>query len=333
MEEMEDRFLDELRREPDPGFGRALRERLRGIEDEATVKRFRLVPALASAAGVALIAMAFTIPAVRVAAQNALDLFRVRTFAAVQIDESRVEQLRKLHDQVDGDQAMTVFDEQEVLQKPAPPVDYPSADLAASAAGLPGLRRPGEALPGGLKFVKATVDGEGAVRLTVRTEKLRKVVELLGLTDVRIPDQLDGQKITVHKPAIVAQRYENGKANLTLVEARSPEVTMPTGTDLKELGEIGLRVLGLDADEAHRVAAGIDWRSTLIVPVPSTAESFRQVDVNGNKGLLIRCEATNANGDRRRSGDLLLWTEGDRVLALQSTLPGEDVVDVAQKLR
>src|SRR5262245_25320639 len=205
---MDDRFLNELRREPDPGFGRALRERLRGIEDESTAKHSRLVPALASAAGVALVALAFTIPAVRVAAQNALDLFRVRSFAAVQIDESRVEQLKKLHDELGDDPAMTVFDEQEVLQKPAPPVDYPSADLAGSAAGLPGLRRPDGPLPGGLKFVKATVDGEGAARLTVRTAKLRKVVELLGLTDVRIPDQLDGQQITVHKPAIVAQQYE-----------------------------------------------------------------------------------------------------------------------------
>src|SRR5262249_41300161 len=201
------------------GFGRALRERLRDREDEATVKRFRLAPALASAAGVALVALAFTIPAVRVAAQNALDLFRVRSFAAVQIDESRVEQLRKLGNEANEDPAMSAFDKPEGLQKPAPPVDYPPADLAASAAGLAGLRQPSGALPGGLKFVKATVSGEGASRLTVRTEKLRKAVELLGLTDVRIPQQLDGQQITVHMPALVAQQYENGKAELTLVEA------------------------------------------------------------------------------------------------------------------
>src|SRR5262249_60285412 len=130
-----------------------------------------------------------------------------------------------------GDRAMPACDKPEGRPRPAPPVDYPSAALAASAAGLPGLRQPSGALPGGLKFVKATVSGEGASRLTVRTEKLRKAVELLGLTDVRIPQQLDGQQITVHIPALVAQQYENGKAELVLLEARSPEVTMPAGVD------------------------------------------------------------------------------------------------------
>ena len=91
---MNDSFLHEQRREPGSGFGRALRERLRGLEDDVPEKRSRLIPALASALAVALVAFSFTIPAVRVAAQNALDLFRVRSFAAVEIDESRLDQLR-----------------------------------------------------------------------------------------------------------------------------------------------------------------------------------------------------------------------------------------------
>ena len=337
---MDDRFLHEQRREPSAGFGRALRERLRGGEDEAAADpdrlsagaRWRLVPALASAMAVALVALSFTIPAVRVAAQNALDLFRVRSFAAVEIDESRLEQLRKLHDQAGSDPAMLVFDQQEVLQEPGKPVEYPSADLAASAAGLPGLRKPG-ALPGGLVLRKVTATGEGAVRLTVRADRLRGVIDALGLTDVRVPAGLDGQRITVHMPPVVTQDYANGDRRLSLVEARSPEVALPPGADLEQLGEIGLRVLGLDADEAHRVAASIEWRSTLIVPVPTTAASFRQVEVNGHKGLLIRCEASGTDGRRHRSGVVVLWTEGERVLAVESNLPGEDVLDIAQSLR
>ena len=329
---MDDRFLNELRREPSPGFARALRERLRSAEDELPARRSRWAPALATAAGVAAVALAFTVPAVRVAAQNALDLFRVRSFAAVEIDPSRLDKLRALHDQTEEDPSMTVFDKPDVLQDPGKPVDYPSADLAGDAAGLPGLRRPAGQLPGGLRFTKATVTGDGLVRLTIRTEKLRKVIDLLGLTDVRVPDQLDGQQITVHMPRVVTQEFENGKTRLELVEANSPEVSLPPGADIRQLGEIGLRILGLDADEAHRVAGTIDWRSTLVVPVPTTAESFRQVSVNGNKGLFIRCEVPTEDGQRRR-GALLLWSEGDRVLGMQSNLPGEDILDVAQSLR
>src|SRR5882672_4152545 len=92
---MDDRFLTELRRDPDPGFARGLRARLRSIE---TVEPERRAPrwrtALAGAVALAVCAAAFTLPAVRVAAQQVLDLFRVRDFAVVSIDERRVEQLK-----------------------------------------------------------------------------------------------------------------------------------------------------------------------------------------------------------------------------------------------
>jgi len=329
---MNDSFLHEQRREPGAGFGRALRERLRGLEDDVPERRSRLMPALASALAVALVALSFTIPAVRVAAQNALDLFRVRSFAAVEIDESRLDQLRKLGDQAENDPTMMVFEKQEVLQDPGQPVEYPSADIAASAAGLPGIKKPGP-LPAGLTLSKVTARGEGAARLTVRADRLRAVIQTLGLTDVRVPDGLDGKQLTVHMPAVVTQEYANGTRRLSLVEARSPEVALPPGVDLRQLGEIGLRILGLDAGEASRVAGSIDWRSTLIVPVPTTAASFRQIHVNGHEGLLIRCEAPNAEGQRRRSGVLVMWTEGERVFAVESNLGGEDVLDIAQSLR
>ena len=330
---MDDRFLNEQRREPDPGFARALRERLRGAEDEAPARGFRLAPALATAAGIAVVVLLFTVPAVRVAAQNALDLFRVHSFEGIEIDPARLDQLRALHDQIGKDPSMMVLDQQDVIKEPGKPLDYPSADLAGNAAGLPGLKQPRGPLPNGLRFTKAQVQGEGIARLTLHADKLRKVIELLGLTDVQVPGYLDGQKITVHMPPIVSQQFDNGTTHMTLVEAHSPELGLPPGADLKQLGEIGLRILGLDADEARRVAASIDWKSTLVVPVPTSAQSFRQVEVNGQKGLFIRCEMPDSTGARHRSGAVLLWTEGDRVLGMQSNLPGEDILDLAQSLR
>ena len=330
---MDDRFLNEQRREPDPGFARSLRERLRSTEDEAPARRFRLAPALATAAGIAVVVLLFTMPAMRVAAQNVLDLFRVRSFEGIEVDPARLDQLRSLHDQIGQDPSTMVLDQQEVLKEPGKPIDYPSVDLAGNAAGLPGLKQPRGPLPNGMRFTKATVQGEGAARMTLRADKLKKVLELLGITDVQVPSYLDGQKVTIHMPPIVTQEYENGTTHLALVESHSPEVALPPGADMKQLGEIGLRVLGLDADEARRVAAGIDWKSTLVVPVPTSAESFRQVEVNGQKGLFIRCEMPDSTGKRHRSGAVILWTEGDRVLGMQSNLPGEDMLDVAQSLR
>src|SRR5947207_10549158 len=168
---MNDRFLHEQRREPAPGYGRALREHLRSLEEEAPARGFRLHPALASALVVALVAASFSLHAVRVAAQSALDLFRVRSFAAVEIDQARIELLKKLHDQSESDPTMMVFDKQEVLQDPGQPVEYSSADLAGAAAGLSGLRKP-SSLPDGLAFEKAAVTGRGEARLTLHADRL-----------------------------------------------------------------------------------------------------------------------------------------------------------------
>lgn len=330
---MDDRFLHEQREEPSPGYSRALRERLRGVEAEVPVRGFRLHPALAGGLAVALVAASFTLPAVRVAAQNALDLFRVKTFTAVEVDAARLEQLRNLHDQSGDDVAMSVFDQQEVLQDPGKPVEYPSADLAGAAAGLPGLRKPAS-LPGGLTFATAAVTGQGAARLAVHADRLQHVLDALGITDVRVPSGLDGQSITVRMPASVMQRFTNGKRELSIFEGTSPEVALPAGANLQQLGEIGLRVLGLSAAEARRVAATVDWRSTLLVPVPTTATSFRQVDVNGHKGLFIRMEGDGTTaGPKGQRGAMVMWTEGERVLAVRSNLPSEDVLEVAQSLR
>ena len=332
---MDDKFLHEQRREPGPGYARSLREHLRGIEASAAPARgFRLHPAFASALAVALVAAAFTLPAVRVAAQNALDMFRVRSFAAIEIDGDRIQKLKQLSDGTSGDPGGMMFTKQDI-QEPGKPVEYPSAQLAASAAGLPGLRLPGP-LPSGLRFKTALATGQGSARLTVHADRIQHVLEALGINDVHVPMAMDGQTISVHTPTSVVQRYTSGEFSLSIIEANSPEVSLPPGADLRQMGEIGLRVLGLDANEARRMAGTIDWRSTMIVPVPTNAASFRTVDVNGHPGLFVRMNpepATAPDGHRRRSGTMVLWSEGGRVFAVQGDIGSEAVLEVAQSLQ
>ena len=330
---MDDRFLEGMREEPRSGYARSLRERLREVEDVAETRRSVWRPALAAVTAVAVVASLFLLPAVRVAAQNALDLFRVRSFAGIEVDDSRLDELRKIHDRVGNDPAMMVFDHQEVLKEPGEPQTFPSADLAASTAGLPGILRPGS-LPPEFRFENAMVMGEGAARLTINASKLRPILDELGMRDVRVPSGFDGQPITVHKPAIVVQHFTTGKRSLSVLEAMSPEVTLPPGADLRQLGEMGLRVLGLDENEARRIASAMDWKSTLIVPVPTTAGSFRQVTVRGQKALFITTNAeTRADGTKIRRGAMVVWAEGDRVHAVRGELDGDELLGFANALR
>lgn len=330
---MDDRFLEDLREEPRPGFSRSLRERLRIIEDSAETRRPVWRPVLAGVFAVAVFAASFTLPAVRVAAQNALDMFRVRGFAGVEIEESRLDQLRKIASESGDEASMLLFHNQEVLKDPGEPQQFPSADLAASAAGLASVMRLGT-VPPGYKFENAEVRGEGAARMTMRTDKLRPLLDALDLRDVQVPPGFDGQPVTVHKPAVVLQRYTDGKRRFGVLEAMSPEVTLPPGADLQQLAEVGLRVLGLDSREARRMASSVDWSSTLLVPVPSSAGSFRQVTVNGQKALFVTMNPeTRADGTKTRRGALVVWSEGGRVHAIQGELAGDDILEMANSLR
>lgn len=325
---MDDRMLDDYRRPPDPRFARDLRERLRRSERPRSFARGRLVRAVAGACGLALVAALFAIPSVRVSAQSFLEMFRVKRFAAVEFNESRLEKLRSMGEQ----REFLIFDKQEKLVEPSPPRYFPSRAAASPhvgfAVGAPSY------LPDSLKADSIFVQGEGAMRLSVSEAKLRGLLDRLDLRDVAVPAGLNGRWIEVHKPPVVVQRFRSTRdRNAVLVQARSPEVSMPSGWDVERLAEIGLRILGLDPGEARRVAHSTDWRSTLLVPVPMNASTFRPVTVHGQPGLLVTTTGEKTTDGRpRRQGTFLMWTEGDRVFCIQGNLSSTDIVQMAESV-
>ena len=323
---MDDRMLEEYRREPDPEFARSLRERLRRSERSHALTRGRTVRVLAGACAAILLVALFTVPSVRVSAQAFLDLFRVRRFAAVQFKESRFEALRSSGE--DGESL--VFDRVEKLHDPGRPAYVASREAASRQVGYAvGAPR---YLPGGLTPDSVFVQEEGAVRLMVSEAKLRALLQRLDLNDVQVPTGLDGRWIEVRKPPIVFQAFRSPRGTRTMfLQAKSPEISVPSGWDVERLAEIGLRVLGLDAGEARRMARSTDWRSTLLVPVPMNASTFRQVTVHGQPGLMIMTTERNAEGLRRESA-LLLWSEGGRVFCLESPLSGPALMQMAESV-
>jgi hypothetical protein len=332
---MDDRFLYQARREPRPEFAADLSARLRRDEVPAGARARLAFPsrALAAAAAVLAVVALFALPSVRASAQAFLDLFRVRNFAAVEFDPSRLEKLRALNTARGEDSAMLLFDKAEVVKNPGKPETFATPEAASAAAGIE-VRTPGT-LPAGLALDRVEVRREAEARLRLRTERLRAILDALEVRDLQVPQNLDGQVVAVRMPPVVAMHYDRGDLNATLVQARSPEVTLPQGADLVQLGEIGLRVLGLEPNEARRVARAVDWRSTLIVPVPAGASEFREVRVRGNKGLMITVrDGRGKSGERRRRAEtLVLWSEADRVFGLTGNLRDVDLLDMANAIR
>lgn len=325
---MDDRFLDEQRREPRPEFSRQLRARLRAADDAAAPRgAFRFRPAFAAALALAAFAASFTFPAVRATAQQVLDLFRVREFAIVHVDESRLDKLKAAN--VDGE---NLFGPVEKLQDPGPQRVF--ADVAAAERTLGRPLAKASFVPAGMQADTVFVSGEARGRLTLHTRPLRALMDLMEVNDLDLPADLDGKTAELHMPEMVVQTWRNERRRLAFVQAASPEVALPAGADLERLGEIGLRCMGVGRDEARRLAKTIDWRSTLVVPVIASATNFRQVSVNGARGVLLETrEMHSPDGRMKGGGSVLTWTRDGRLYALLGRAGDIDLVQMAESVR
>ncbi len=325
---MDDQFLHALRSDPSPEFARRLARRLREVEAprvrNVSPRVFRLAAAVASAA---LVAFAFSFPAVRAGAQAFLDWFRVVNFAGVAFDEQRVGTLL----QSGLDWPHLIAEQVEVVHQPGPIVSFATPAEAAPAAGVD-VRTPAW-LPYGFVLTSTSVADEVELRAIASEAKIKTVLETLGLDDVTVPVGIDGEQITLHTRPVVRLVYGDGTRSATLLESKSPEVSFPAGLDLSQLAEIGLRILGMGRSEAYQLAQSIDWRSTLLVPVPANAASFHHVDVQGQPALAIQTAATNTDRSPSGGDSLLLWSYQGQVYALHGSIRAEELLEMAQTLQ
>jgi hypothetical protein len=318
---MEDAMLNALRHEPSPEFAEQLRARLRS-QDAAVpplAHRSPLRTVAASAAAVILLGGVLSVPAVRASAASFLALFRVSNFVAVEVDSSRLDTLKAQQLDIKS----LVGENVQVVQDPGPAMAVVSIEQAAAAAGYD-VKVPGW-LPRDARIIEISVSGEGVARITANATRLEQVMDALGITDLRVPDGLNGQIMTVRVPRGVIVRYEHGPRRTRFFQAPSPEVTMPQGVELAALGEIGLRILGLSAADAREFSRVIDWNSTLIVPLPSGVRSMKRVEISGNPGIAV--EYT----DSART-NMVLWSGGGRVFGIVSLQEMSQVLEMANSV-
>lgn len=332
MPEMNETSLSSLREEPSPEFAARLQARLRDLDRHVTPAARRRWPVLRIAASLAAVATAaalLAMPSVRAAAESLLARFRLVHFVAVEMDESRVAQLRSS----EIDLKHLIGENVQVLQDPGPPRDAASPDEAGTATGIR-VRVP-TWLPPEVTLRGASYRGPGRVQVVADAARLQHLLDLLGIDDVKVPPGLDGRTATIEVPAMVRLTYANDRgAEVHFLQARSPEVLLPEGVEIEALAEIGLRIVGFSAAEAKRFAMAIDWRSTMLVPIPSGNARFKRVDINGNPGLLIgRTIPATASGTASpapaREVQMLIWSADGMVYGIRGNFRDESVLRMA----
>jgi hypothetical protein len=326
---MNDEQLYSLRSDPSAHFAARLRADLRTHDERAAPARTRW-PMVRIAAGVAIVAIVaglFAVPAVRASAQSFLALFRVVNFVAVPVDESRLEALKARQ----LDPPHLIGEHIQVLRESGAPTGVASPEQAGLVAGME-VRLP-HYLPAGMALKEIAVKGESVAQITADTRPLRDVMDTLSITDLSIPDGLDGQVVTVRVPPSVIVKYEQGPRVTRFYQARTPEVSMTANVDLAALGEIGLRIVGLSPHDARQFSQAINWQTTLLVPVPPMVSSFKQVDINGHSGIALERFVPSPTATNRTAVHVVLWAADGRVFGIESTQRMEDVVLMANSVR
>jgi hypothetical protein len=325
---MEDTHLNSLRRDPSPAFAARLQSSLREQERARSESAWPRLKAIAAPAVIVIIISGLlSIPAVRASAQSFLAMFRVVNFVAVPVDEGRIAMLESQN----LDPPHLIGEQIQVLEDPGAPIGVVSPEQAGTAAGF-AVKVPTYE-PANVTLATIDVKGQQRLRATADAERLRQAMETLAITDLEVPAGLDGQTVDVRIPPVVRMRYEReGAPIVEVLQAKSPEVSLPDGINLAALGEIGLRILGLSPIEARDFAQSIDWHTTLLVPIPAAATSFKQITINGQPGVAIDRVRQLPDG-RRQFSSSYLWSQNGQVFALNGSLSALDMLKMAESLK
>jgi hypothetical protein len=268
---------------------------------------------LTAVAGLALAIALLALPPVQAAADQLLKVFRVQSVVFVPVNRERMQELEQLN----FDESTLFVAEPTVVTDPGEPAAVAGPAEASTLAGFT-VAEP--ALPGA-PAAEHRVQGRTVMEFQVDVDAARQLLQLAGVTDVTLPDALGSGPIRADVPPAVVSTYRGADYDLTLVQGTSPEVSVPEGVELSQLGTAMLRLLGTSPDQAAQLSSQIDWSTTFVFPFPADLNGVRTVSVDGLTGLLV---TSREDGEQRVQ---LYWQRGERFYVLTASGDiGEDVL-------
>jgi hypothetical protein len=273
--------------------------------------------AISAAAVLIVLVGVFSFAPSRALARQFLSIFRVRKFAAIQINP----------DQTQLEAVGNTLQEKFFMEEPEAVVDEPvvkvdSLEEARQIAGFDVRMPPSFANSDDLRF---EVKGRTELRLPLKRESLVALVEMAGLDASSIGDGWEEGEVRAVAPAMAYIQ----EGSWEVVQVWDPSIEYPEGVDPSLIGEAGLILLGLSPKDARKISASIDWTSTVLLPVPSSVARLQETRVAGEAAILL--ESAEAI---ERPESVLFW-EKDGVLYLVSgpdVGSGEFFMEIAESM-
>jgi anti-sigma factor RsiW len=280
------------------------------------------------------------LPPVRAIADQFLQIFRVQNVLFVPMSSEHMAKL----DSLDFDKDMLFVSEPTVI---AGSKETHAVDSIADASDALGFTAKQVTQ---FHTTPITTDmrvkDAATLEFQVNVDGIRSMLDMMEVADVTIPDALGEQPVVVDMSPMLVTHYEHTDYQMGLVQGTIPNVSLPDGVDLSQVGEALLRLLGMTEDEATQLSKTVDWRSTLVVPFPSDLEAIRQVTINGQPAILTEDSGRRAQDNAQDNADdmphhrrgnhmSIYWQEGNTfyVLLADGRISSEELVVAAETLQ
>jgi putative zinc finger protein len=292
--------------------------------------------AWATSFAVAVLAISLMFPATRGFAQRLLATLRVERVQTVSLDftamntETSSQPLEMLAKML-SDNAVITTNERETTAD--------SQSAASQAAGFP-VR----VLSGRSDEPSFDISGAHAFHLTLDRPRLQDLLDQAGRPDLLLPATLDGATVSVQVPRAVAVAYGNCRKGhssstaqapstapnpcLLVMQAPSPVINVPSDLNIQQLAEIGLQLAGWNPVKAREFCQTVDWKSTLVLPIPRTVQSYETVSINGVRGTLLHFPDSNS----KRPSFALIWVDNGIIYSIIGNADPSSAVELASSL-
>jgi hypothetical protein len=253
------------------------------------------------AVAVLALALLMAFPTTRALAGELLNLFRVQQVIVLPIDGTSMDGMSG--NQSFGSQLSQLISSSTIVtDEREEPVFVASAAEANHAAGF-NVRLPKE-MP--LSYISVT--DPAAFTMKIDRTKAQSLLDGAGRADLVLPDSIDGAEISISVPASVGTAFglcPDPKAKegiqgdignlypdcIVFAQMPSPLVDVPEGMDLAQLAQIGLEFSGMSREEAAAFTNTVDWKTTLVVPIPRNSTTSADVNMDGVTGKLIQSQS------------------------------------------
>jgi hypothetical protein len=311
----------------------------------AIPKKSNLRSVLAAVLAVAALTTAFYFEPVRVWATEFLSLFRVQQVTVLRFDPANLQQLNHNLNGVDSERRIEQLLSDTVrIAKRGEAKYFQTVNEAARMAGF-GIRMPTLLQPSTRIRVHPGIEAQ----FDIDVKRLQGILDDAGRSDIKIPEEIDGEMIRVNVPASVTtffgkcpdpedmttktqnrRQFKKYKDCKVLVQLPSPVVVAPPSLNVNELGMQMMKLLGLKEEEARTFSESIDWATTLVIPIPiDPLVKVTEVDINGAKGYsFIKGEP----GTDSEVAYNLLWIRDGIVYSLMGHGNADESIAIANSL-